>query len=174
MTTVTERTGIWKNSDGMRVAFGLEQTEQARVGSPAQSGSLKVLEVDLVFGDLPAFGSTTAFVNNTPTACVPAGALLKSAILTTVVAFDSAADAMTMDLGMAKQDGTDIDIDGIDAAVAQAAIDAEGESVTCDGALIGTIMAFDSYPSVRLNTATATAGKAKLILTYLPVADLTA
>ena len=172
MTTVTERTAIWKNSDGMRVAFGLEQAELCRVGAPTQAGTIKTLECDIVYTEMAAFG-TQQFLNNVPTACVPAGCLLLGASLEIIVAFDSAADALTLDLGMAKQDGTDIDIDGIDAAVAQADIDAVGDTVATDGALINTVLAFDSYPTIRANTATATAGKAKLIISYMPVGDLT-
>ena len=171
MTTVTERSGVWKNSDGMRVAFGLEQAEKSRVGSRNQAGSFKTIEADILASEMAAF-SVQQFVNNVPNACIPAGSLLVEARLEVYVAFDSAGSALTLDLGMAKQDGTDIDIDGIDAAINETDIDDVGNTITCDGALINTVLTYDSYPTVRANTATATAGKAKLILTYLPVGDL--
>jgi hypothetical protein len=171
MALVDEATTIWKNNDGLRVRFGTDQADAAREGSPCQSGSTKKMEIDIVYSDMAAFG-LNQFVNKVPTAVMPAGMLLKSAVLTVVEPFDSAGDALTLDIGTANQDGTVVDADGIDVAVAQASIDAIGETVTCDGALIGTILASDQYLTLRANVATATAGKAKLLIELLPVGDL--
>lgn len=171
MVAVTERTNIWKNSDGLRVATGLASTEKALVGAPRQAGSFLVLEAIIRYDEMAAFG-TNQFVNAMPTACIPAGALLVEARLEVLEAFDSAGDALTLTLGMAKQDGTVIDADGIDATIAQASIDAVGDTITCDGAMINTVLANDSYPTVQADTATATAGKARLIFTFMKVGDM--
>lgn len=171
MANIDEAPGIYKNADGVRIKFGTDQAEVSREGSPCQSGSLKTVEIDLVSSDMGAFG-LNQFVNKVPTVVLPAGMLLKSAVLTIVEPFDSAADALTLDIGTAGQDGTVIDADGIIAAEAQASLDTVGEFVDAAGALIGTILAADSYLTVRANVATATAGKAKLLITLLPVGDL--
>lgn len=171
MTTASSGSLVYTNSDGLRLRFGTDQAKKALQGSPAQSGPYKQYEFDIVYNRMAAFG-TNLILGEIPQAALPAGMLVKEAILTTVVAFDSAADALTLSIGLCKQDGTVIDDDGIDSAIAQAAIDAVGESVTCDGALIGTVLAYDSYITVLANTATATAGQAKLILKLLPISDL--
>jgi hypothetical protein len=171
MVLVNEAARIYKNSDGVRLRFGTDQAAAAREGSPRQAGVTKVLEFDLMASDMGAFG-LNQFLNKVPTVVLPAGNLLVSAILRVIVPFDSLADALTLDLGTANQDGTVVNATGLTAATAQAAIDAAGETVTCAGALINTILASDQYITVRANVATATVGKAKLHVTLLPVGDL--
>jgi len=170
MTTASFGT-VWTNSDGLHVRFGTNQAKKTLTGSPREAGEYLTVEADIPYDRLAAFG-TNLVLGNAPRAVLPAGMLLKSATLTTVSAFDSAADALTLSIGLCKQDGTVIDDDGIDSAIAQSAIDAAGESVTCDGALIGTVLAFDSFITVLANTATATAGTAKLVLKLLPVSTV--
>lgn len=171
MAVVDEVANIYKNADGLRLRLGNSQSLLARVGAPHQAGSNKVIEVDIVGTELGVFTQNN-FVGGIPTVVMPAGHIVKSCILTVIEAFDSAADALTMDIGTANQDGTVVDIDGIDVAIAQGAIDAIGEVVTCDGALIDTLLASDQYVTIRINAATATAGIAKLIITLLPTGDL--
>lgn len=158
---------IWKNSDGLNVMFGTTQALKAPGGSPASAGQYKEIVYDFDYNDLAAVGTTDQFLNQgMPNIFVPAGALLVSSVLQAVVGFDSASSDMTLTLGMSKRDGSVIDNDGIDVAIAKTAIDGVGESVTNDGALIGTILAFDSYVTATVLVHSATAGQGRLVLRY--------
>jgi hypothetical protein len=168
MPTASNGSGIWTNSDGLHVRFGLKEAQIAESGSPATVGAFKEVIVMIDKDTMAAFG-TNLVADQTPAVLIPAGLMLHSAELVTIEAFDSAADALTLSIGLAKQDGTEIDNDGIDSAIAQAAIDAVGEKVTCDGALIGTVLAYDSLVTILANTATATAGRARLTLKLMHV-----
>lgn len=65
------------------------------------------------------------------------------------------------------------DADGIDAAVALTAIDAIGEIVQCDGAVVNGTIAVgatangDCYIAPSYNTAVFTAGKGLLTIEYI-------
>lgn len=158
---------VWTNDDGLPVRFGLDAAETQREGSPAQSGPYKTLIAEIVAADLPAVG-TSDFINHEAASCfIPKGAILKSATLEVTEAFAGATG--TLSLGTAQKDGTVIDADGIDATIAVTAIDAVGDSIACDGALVGAVASssVDSYLTVLNGTADFTAGKAKLILEIL-------
>lgn len=157
MATVT-------NADGLRQNYGLDEAKKARAGAGRQSGAFKTIEADIVGTEL---GSASAFLVGSHTVIIPAGAILTAASLITEVAFDSAGDAGTLNIGLAKIDGTTVDADGIDATVAQTAIDAVGETVTCDGALVGTALTYDSCLVADYDTAAFTAGRGKLVVTFL-------
>lgn len=158
--------GVWTNSDGLRVRFGTNKSLDAKEGSPKQAGEHKIFEFEIDATDLPAHTDTQErFLNRVPSVALPAGYLLVSASLVTITGFTGSGATLT--LGLAQQDGTTIDADGIDAAIALTAIDAVGETVTCDGALIGTKLAADGFMTVTVGTATHTAGKARLIVKML-------
>jgi hypothetical protein len=167
MTTASHGSNVWVNSDGLVVRFGLEQAKEALAGAGAQAGEMKTVEAVLDSDRMAAFG-TNLILGEATKVCLPAGFKLVSATLYVEEAFDSSGDALTLSIGLCEQDGTVIDDDGIDSAIAQAAIDSTSESVACDGALIGTILAKDSFLTVLANTATATAGRGHLVIKLLP------
>lgn len=96
---------------------------------------------------------------------IPKGALIASAILFVVETFTSGGAAV-LNLGTEEADGSVEDVDGID-AVALADL-TEGNVVVCDGAQIGTAAAEHLQISVADATAAFTAGKARLVVTYIP------
>lgn len=115
----------------------------------------EVLEWTFSFDDLPTNGLDAAILR------VPATARIKEATFHVITAF---AGGTSYDFGLDQPDGTVIDIDGIDAAVATAAINAVGETVIMDGALVGgtvDIGAADGQLTV-VATGTFTAGKGRL------------
>lgn len=156
----------WTNSDGLRIEFGTEKTKVAQVGVPRTAGAEKQVVVTL---EASRMGLSGGVVGGRPNTFIPAGSILKSAILYVTEGFDSGTTA-TLDLGLANADGsyTNLDEDGIDVAIAETAIDTAGKSVTCDGALIGTILATGGYPSYDVDTAVYTTGKGFLVITYIP------
>lgn len=160
--------GVWTNADGLRVRFGTEKARDAKEGSGRQAGAYKEFEFDIEASDLPAHTDTQErFLNRVPSVYLPAGHLLVEAKLVTIVGFTATGSA-TLTLGLAKQDGTTVDADGIDATIAKTAIDTVGETVTCDGQLIGTVLAHNSALTVSVGTDTFATGKAKLIVKLLP------
>jgi hypothetical protein len=152
----------YTNADGL---FILTDGEQGTINiTGAETDEVVVLDLDLT--DLPGAGDITAL-----NAFVPAGAYIKEAFLIMSEGATSAGST-TLDIGLAKQDGTPIDADGIDAAIAKTAIDAVGEVVRCDGALSGgtaTVGADDAYVYFTVGTGPFTAGKAKLAINYVKV-----
>ncbi len=94
--------------------------------------------------------------------------MLVSATLITETAFTSLGSP-TLDIGLQQEDGTDISETGIDAAIAMTAIDAVGETVVCDGASIGTVLTYNSYVTIDIDTADYTAGRAKLIVQMMSI-----
>jgi hypothetical protein len=157
---------VWTNDDGLNVMFGTEQGSEQMIGSPAQSGAYKVLVIDIDATKLNAHTVADDFFEEVPATFIPSGALIKSASLDVSTAFDSGGSA-TLDLGFLQADGTALDVDGIDATIAETAIDAVGDSIACDGALVGgAALTADAYPSYGVNTATFTVGKGKLAITY--------
>lgn len=156
---------VWTNADGLEVRFGLDQAQRGMVGLINTNNHEQELRVLIDADEINALTKTV--VGGSHNVMLPAGVIIQSAKLTVTEAFDSAGDALTLTIGMEKKDGTEIDNDGIDAAIAQAAIDAIGDDIACDGALIGTKLAADGFFSVTVAGAAATAGKAELIVKFI-------
>jgi len=165
----------WTNSDGLQVPFGQDQARETAslAGKNSNNGPLGYLVFDLNFDDLPTY---TADLNNDGTnngfsdsdAYVPAGSYITRAWIVVETAF---AGGTSYDLGLYQQDGTVIDADGLDAAVAVADM-AAAEAVDMNGQLVATqdsIGTADGYVVVAA-TGTYTAGKAKVIIEYIQVA----
>ena len=158
---------VWTNNDGLRVRFGQELAEESRIGSPSDNAAAThQIIADLRYDEMPAAGAGADFVQGEPSVALPAGALLRKATLITTTAFTSAG-ATTLDIGLADADGVAIDADGVAAAIPKASMDAVGEEVVGAGALIGTKLAANSYLTLTVNTATLTAGRAKLLVEYI-------
>tara|TARA_R110002051_G_scaffold18015_3_gene51988 strand:- start:3843 stop:4358 length:516 start_codon:yes stop_codon:yes gene_type:complete len=164
---------FWTNSDGLNVRFGLEKGGVAKEGVISTMGDESVLQVKIVGTDL---GSADAPIATHPLAGIPTGAHLISATLYVTEAFTSGGSG-TLTLGLWNDDGDGtfsvIDADGIDATIAKTALDAIGDHVACDGALVGTGTAAIAgtgdrpvFVSGYYATAAFTAGKADLIIKY--------
>lgn len=127
----------------------------------------ELFEFVWAFDDLPAEGLDQLIQR------IPANARITSATLRVITAF---AGGTSYNIGLFEEDGTVIDADGIDAAIALTAIDAIGETVDCDGALVGNTAGIGTAAgSVRIAaTGTFTAGKASLIVEYERLLDRSA
>lgn len=163
-----------RNSDGLWVAYGLDQVDVAAGGEVDVAGELHTNEYLLEVGSTLS-GTTSEYIlggrpNGQP--LIPANAIIVSATLYVLTAFDSAGEAATLSIGLIQEDGsTAIDADGIDATIAETAIDAVGDTIACDGALVGvSIGSANGYVTVTEGTEAFTAGKARLIVKYLKTA----
>ena len=151
----------WDNKDGLLVRFGTERSEVAPDGVALAHEHYFVLDVP--DATLLADADTAAEAGDRP--FIPAGAVIKDAYFEVTTAFTSGGSAV-LDLGTKQLAGTTIDDDGIDAAIAVAALTANSITVS-DGALIGTKVTVDSYPTATYDTAAFTAGAGKLVIKYV-------
>lgn len=172
---------LWTNADGLPVRFGREASgyDRAKTRRVITAGEEQELTVEFSYDNLIGFdadadndGTLDSFERSAIAIPMgPAGTFLISATL--YVTEDWAtADAATLTLGTYEKDGTAIDADGIDAAIAAAALDL-GDVVACDGDQIGSLLdSADGPHYLRATVAnTWTTGKAKLVLKYIKVGD---
>jgi hypothetical protein len=164
----------WQNDDGLTVRFGQDQARetQSLMAKTVQSGPKEYMVVDINFDDLPTY---TTDLNNDGTnngfsdqdAYIPAGSYITKATLIVETLF---AGGTSYNIGLYNQAGSVIDADGIDAAVALTVIDGANDVVVCNGDLVAGILSIsaDAYLVVAA-TGTFTAGKAKLVIEYIPV-----
>lgn len=160
----------WVNDDGLIVRFGTEKGTAPKAGVRSTLGDTNQVRVKIVGTDVPA---TDAPVEEVPVVALPDGAKITSATLYVNTAFTSGGSA-TLDLGVFNDDGDGTysanDADGIDAAIAVAALTANAV-IACNGALVGGApLAGTSdrpvYVSYGYNTAAFTAGEADLVIEY--------
>lgn len=155
----------WTNADGLTVLMHGEQGEVKAQGLTAEPMK-KYLVLDIADAtEIPS--SAAAPAANDP--FIPAGSFITGAWVIVETAFTSGG-AATLTIGTQNAAGTAIDADGIDAAVALAALAAD-TGVVCDGAQVaGTaLVTADAYLSFNYGTAAYTAGAAKVVVEYIEV-----
>lgn len=157
----------WTNADGLTVLMHEEQGEVNTTGTTVH-GIRNELVIEIPDAtEIPSSAATPSPLD----AFLPAGSYITEAYLIVDDAFDSGGSA-TLTIGAYEQDGSTIDADGIDAAIALTAIDADGDVVVNDGALVGgvvTVGANDAYIELNYGTAAFTAGSGKVVISYLVV-----
>jgi hypothetical protein len=172
---------LWTNSDGLPVRFGREASgyDRAKTRRVVTAGEEQELTVEFSYDNLIGYdadadndGTLDSFERSAIAIPMgPVGTFLVSANL--YVTEDWAtADAATLTIGTYEKDGTLIDADAIDNAIAAAALDL-GDVVACDGSSIGTLLDKTKGPHyLRATVAnTWTTGKAKLVVRYIKVGD---
>lgn len=161
MSTRNEK---WTNKDGLYVGFGTRKVE-TNVGKMTSSGGPEQEFVAKIYG--PDLTDAVAAADLENAAVIPAGSLIQSATLFVQTPF--AGSNAVLDIGV--YNGTTnavVDDDGIDAAIAVTALDAEGDTITCDGDDIGTVVAAAGAKiAASFDTAAFTAGEATLVVKYL-------
>jgi hypothetical protein len=151
----------YTNADGLYVRTDLAQGAAQDLGAVAGASNVEHvvrLDFDLEEG-LPTAGGTAEDVY------VPAGAFITRAY---IIGTEAAAGGTNFTFGLAEQDGSVIDADGIDAAVTTAEL-ATNEAVVCDGALVGGTLGVgtaDAYIYGAV-TGTYTAGQGSLFVYYI-------
>lgn len=150
----------WTNFDGLLVRFGTEK------GAVRVDGVQHVEKEVLVYkiADATALGNTDTAAPVADEAYLPAGSIILKALFVVDTAFTSGGSAV-LDLGLKQAAGTNIDDDGLDAAIAVASLTANA-GINGDGALVGTKLANDSYIMATYDTAAFTAGAGRLIVEY--------
>jgi len=171
---------FYTNPDGLVQHFGVRQPEDAPMVRADNVGP-QYLQVDFDYSDLgtaattfwtqDAGGGSTVDSPSGANASIPIGAWIKSATLLVKDAFVGA--TAQLNIGLYEADGTVIDADGIDAVIAVTAIDAAGDVVLCNGAMVANTAGANTttkvaYVGADYDTAAFTAGSARLIIEYFP------
>ena len=146
---------------GRQTFFGALPEKNKFGGEIASAGPTKTLKYSFSYDDLPAVDA-----NNEMLAVLPAGSQIVSAHLKVDTAM--AGTSGTMTIGTYEADGGGaIDLDGIDVAVAQAALLAN-VTIACDGAQIGGgIVLAERAAVVVVTGGTVTAGEFTLFVEYI-------
>lgn len=161
--------GSWMNTDGLYLEYGTTKTTAETAGEFRTNGLLR--EVELTIS--PMTGLTSSSVIQSNTEIFPANVKIQNVIVFASTACTSGGSA-TLDIGLQKLDrSTEIDYNGIVAALPLASIDGTGEQttltpgVTYAGALVGTTVGSDpGYLVANYNTAAFTAGVVKVRIQY--------
>lgn len=144
-----------ESTGGRQKFYGPAERKQKWGAVVASYGSIKEVEYRFSYDDLP-----DADDGNEMNIRLPANSYLLDARLKVGTAW---AGGTSIDIGLEQTDGTVIDADGIDAAVATAALTANA-IIDCDGALVGaSVGANDAVVAVSA-TGTYTAGDARLVV----------
>ena len=157
----------WTNADGLTVLMHEEQGEVETTGRAL--GVRQTLVVELA--DATTLATSYSAAAGPTEAFIPANALIVEAHFITETGFTSGGSAV-LDIGLYNSAGTAIDADGVDNDIGLTAIDAVGEVVKCDGALVdgtATVGTSDAYVGFRYTTAAYTAGSGKLVIEYILV-----
>lgn len=157
------RDNVWVNDDGLEVGFGWRDTNNYEAGTVRTVGKINQIELDLDYDNLPENGTVRNDV-----AGIPAGSVIISAVLVAETDWDTA-DSADLTIGVQEADGTVIDADGIDAAIAATAL-TEGDVVQCDGDLVGgtaTVGEDTAYIYFDVGTGDFTSGTGTLTVEYI-------
>lgn len=165
----------WNNEDGLLIRFEAEQSAPDTPNVPVVNtlGNFRQMVVDLNYDNLPA---ETSDLDNDGTndgwndadPYIPAYSLITRAFVIVESAFTTGTSA-ALNIGLSEKDGSVVDADGIDAAIAVSAL-AVDDAVVCDGALVGGAVltgSANSYIKAAPSTGSFTAGKAKLVIEYV-------
>lgn len=164
----------WVNGDGLIVRFGPDKALQAQSGQTQSAGAMHHVICTLEASRMALDGG---FIGDYPNTPIAPYSYITRAIFVVTEAFDSGSTA-TLDLGLGVinattqlADYTGADEDGIDAAIAETAIDTAGKAVICDGALVAAtsaaLLAVTTYPTYDVDTAVYTTGKGWLFFEYM-------
>lgn len=158
------RASVWSNSDGLAVGFGPRTETKSGSVRHAEGGPVEKLVLRFRGEDLAdAVSATSDQIVYAPV--IPNGATIVKATLKVIEAFVGA--SAVLDLGVYDKDGSIVDDDGIDAAIATATL-VLGAVITCDGADIATAVATSGGVKIAASydTAAFTAGEAVLEVEY--------
>ena len=176
MTTLSN---VWVNGDGLAVKFGKEEGTVGKIGDHADTwGPLNVSEVHFDYTDIPSLANILVAPQGILdyTTVIPAGSRIQEVRIWAETAATSGGSA-TLDVGLIQMDfATELDYNGLIAALALTAVDTAGEQTvlnkgsTSAGALIGTTTSVDGFLTVNYNTASFTAGKFIVqVMYYKPI-----
>jgi hypothetical protein len=154
----------WRNADGLVIAFGTSQGEPAVTGEVHMEGGLHKMLINLTAEDLPAAGAGATRLDPLPTSAIPSGVVIESCTLKVDEAFVGV--GATLDIGLAEEDGTEIDFNGLIAAAATTDMDSVGDTVAGAGASVGAALTEIGFVTATVTSADFTDGSAAIEIVY--------
>jgi hypothetical protein len=146
---------------GRQTFFGALPDKNIYGGEVATSGSKKQLKFSFNYDSLPAVSA-----GNEMLAVLPAGVIITAAYIVVKAAMTGTSGTLTIGTYQADGGGA-VDADGIDVAVAQAALIAN-TTIVCDGAQIGAgVVLAERAAIVAVTGGTVTGGSFDLIVEYI-------
>lgn len=163
--------GTWTNEDGLRLEFGPEKTLPHQMGEYRTEGPKRVLEILFDFDsdgtNVPTDADGSVVISDKN--MLPIGALVEAVEIHTAVDFDSAGDALVLDVGLIDADGTsNADVDALVDAATQTELNTGGTNVAgWVGVAVGAV-ALTAAKKItwEVTGADATAGKAVFRIYY--------
>lgn len=160
------RGNLWTNADGLVVGFGTHTVDNETSAKPSVKGLIQQVSLKIVGENLKDAAVPDA-LQAANSVTIPAGSLIKSAVLIVTETFTSGGSAV-LDIGTINAStGTIVDDDGIDAAIDVAVLTANAD-ITGDGAQVGAVVAVPVKLYASYDTAAFTAGEATLVVEYIP------
>lgn len=144
--------------NGVRNWYGSRNVEDKLPGEIKTEGMERTITYDFAYDDLPVESNDGSMSLE-----IPADALITGA---TIHVKTAAQGGTSYNFGLYQADGTVIDADGIDAAVATAAL-TEGAWIVCDGALIGATIGSAAGQLRVAATGGFTAGEYRVQIDYV-------
>ncbi len=134
------RDTLWTNQDGLRVGFGTHSQDND-VLAVVEGGTVKQYTIELPDATLLEDTDAITVAGSIPpqSVLIPRGSVLKSATFSVTDIFTSGG-AATLDIGFYSAAAVVDDANGIDVDLALTVIDAIGDIVVCDGALVGGVV----------------------------------
>lgn len=159
--------GTWFNNDGLQLKFGTDKTKVNPIGEFRSPGSRRWIEIKFDYTMLPAVASNSVIISEDT--LLPVGAVVESVEIFTVTDWDSAADAMTLNVGWLSTDHTTTtDVDAFVVAATQAELITGGTNVAgWVGAEVGgTPLTAAKLLTWEVDVAAATAGEGYIRIYY--------
>lgn len=160
----------WMNGDNLYIKFGTAEGTVAVGGQYLQdTGAYRIVELTLTGTSLT---TGAAIVHDTIT--IPKNARIDKVEVVATTLMDSSGNGAKLNVGLIKASDrtTEVDYDGLVAALPEASMDPAGDYQTIDvnhsykGALIGTTTAYKSLITADWDTEAFTAGVAKVRIFY--------
>lgn len=154
------------NADGLEIKYGLDRTEVSAIGEFRGWGPVRVVEIEFDYTMLPAVADNSVIIGDNYT--IPAGALIESVEIQNYTDWDSAGDAMTLNVGWIDQDRTsNTDVDAFVVAATQTELNTGGTNVAgWVGTPVGTETATAKLLTWEVDAAAATAGEGVIRIRY--------
>lgn len=145
--------------NGRLVHFGEREVTEKRAAEIKTVGNEVEIEFRVKYDDLP-----TADSNDSSLVAIPKDSIIRSCTLEVITAFTG---GTSYNIGLEQSNGTDIDADGLDAALDLTALGA-GDQVACDGALVGASIGGNDGYLLMAESGSHTAGECRIVVRYAP------
>ena len=153
----------WLDNTGLYQKYGVDQTTPMAGGEYRSNGETREIEFKITLADL---GSSAAIIEGTDNLVMPAGFTVETVEVIADTAAVASGGSATLDIGLIRYDrSTEIDYNGLVAAMAKTAIDTTGEKnilnkgSTGAGALVGTTVGSNpGYFTANYGTAAFDSG----------------